>query len=112
MNNRKPWITISDIKAVVSYLLLATILFGPFLLLFGFAGYIESHYTVDATIVEIEDNVYTVEYPNGHQFQFTLDEYEVGDEVKLYMDNNHTDGSSDDTIYKVKINEDTVVDMR
>lgn len=78
-----------------------------FLLLLGLAGYIENTYTVDAEIVSIEGNVYTVETETGHTFEFTIADYEEGDEVKMYMFTNYTTRFNDDEIQKVKIEGDT-----
>jgi hypothetical protein len=111
MKMSKFGILVENIKAVLAYIIMATILFGPFVLAFAVAGYVENHYTVNAVVVDIEDNVYTVESPNGHQFQFTLDEDEPGKEVRLYMHTNYTDRFSDDTIEKVKFKDSNTYRM-
>jgi hypothetical protein len=88
-----------DIQAIVVIILIVSFITGLFLLV----GYNENNYTVNTKIVAIEGNTYTVETKNGHQFQFTVEEYEVGDEVKLYMRTNNTDNFYDDEIQKVKV---------
>jgi hypothetical protein len=111
MNKRRFRITIEDIKAVFSIILIAIILFGPWAIAGAIAGYIECHYTVKTTIVAIEDNVYTVEAKNGHQFQFTVEDYQVGDEVKLYMKEDHNRPYEEDTLEKVRFKDGNTFDM-
>lgn len=65
-------------------------------------SYVESHYTTEAVVTEINSCKVTVKDCRG-EWNFYGDGYEVGQEVKLVFDTNHTDGNIfDDTIVKVK----------
>ena len=90
-----------DIAAVAVITTVVLSIIGLFMLV----GYIETHYTVKAKIVEIDGNTYTVETKNGHQFKFELPEYEVGDSVELNMVTNNTDNFYDDEIEIVEIDD-------
>ena len=101
-------IRLSDIQVIIVIILILSVFIG----LFAIVGYIENNYTVDTKIVAIEGNTYTVEAKNGHQFKFTLDEYEVGDEVKLYMRANSPKNCYDDEIRKIKMDNNDTMEMR
>ena len=73
----------------------------------GLFGQIEATYTLgNCEVVEINEDIATVEDNRGNQWSFYIDEtseLKVGDEVDIVMDNNHTDHTrTDDKIIKVK----------
>lgn len=77
------------------------------LVILGLFGQIEATYTLgNCEVVEITEDIATVEDNRGNQWSFYIDEtseLKVGDEVDLVMDNNHTDHTrKDDEIIKVK----------
>ena len=83
------------------------LVFGVLLALLGFVGHLESTYTLgNCEVVEIEEDLATVEDDRGNQWSFYIDEtseLKVGDEVDIVMDNNHTDHTrTDDKIIRVK----------
>ena len=93
---------VKDIKTILVESLILFIGLLIFIMPIAVAGYVENNYTLNTTVVDIEDNVYTVETKNGNQFKFELAEYEEDKEVKLYMYTNHTDNCRDDIIVKAK----------
>jgi hypothetical protein len=92
--------------------LVAGMLFILFMTLLGLVGYVENHYSCTAEIVEIDGSTYTVETPKGNLYQFDIEEYQEGDEIKIYFDGNHTDTFSDDIIYKVKFEDGYIVELQ
>lgn len=76
---------------------------------FCFCSYAETHYTRKGIVVEIKDNLVTVEDECGYLWDFEDDGYCIGDRVKLIMDTNHTDSDIfDDKIIDVKEIKDTI----
>lgn len=98
----------TDLTAVAIIAIVLSFIIGMFMLV----GYIETHYTVKAKIVEIDGNTYTVETKNGHQFKFELPEYEVGDSVELNMVTNNTDNFYDDEIEVVEIEDHNKITLK
>lgn len=68
-------------------------------------GYVETHYTKKATVVEVNEttNEVVVVDTIGHEWAFEGTGYTVGDKVTMTMYTNHTDSIiTDDEIVKVK----------
>lgn len=83
------------------------LVFCMFFAILGLFGEIEATYTLgNCEVVEIEGDIATVEDSRGNTWSFYIDtdsELNVGDEVDLVMDNNHTDHTrKDDEIKRVK----------
>ena len=75
-----------------------------FIVLPGLVGNYEHHYTRDAKVVEVSDDLVVVEDACGHEWEFYGDSYEVGQQVKMTMFTNYThDTIFDDKIEKVEI---------
>lgn len=75
-----------------------------FATLLAMAGFVECHYTQDATIIALEedDEVVFVD-ARGEEWSFFGDGYEVGQEVKVTFYTNHTDRYIyDDVVYIVR----------
>ena len=75
-----------------------------FAILVAIVGYVECHYTQDATITALEedDEVVFVD-ARGEEWSFFGDGYEVGQKVKVTFYTNHTDGCIyDDVVYIVR----------
>ena len=75
-----------------------------FATLVAMVGYVEYHYTQDATITALEedDEVVFVD-ARGEEWSFFGEGYEVGQEVKVIFYTNNTDGYIyDDVVYIVK----------
>ena len=83
------------------------LVFCMFVAILGLFGEIEATYTLgNCEVVEINEDIATVEDNRGNAWSFYIDadsELNVGDEVDLVMDNNHTDHTrKDDEIKRVK----------
>ena len=75
-----------------------------FAILVAIVGYVECHYTQDATITALEedDEVVFID-ARGEEWSFFGKGYEVGQEVKVTFYTNNTDGYIyDDVVYMVK----------
>ena len=75
-----------------------------FVTLIAMVGYVECHYTQDATITALEedDEVVFID-ARGEEWSFFGDGYEVGQEVKVTFYTNNTDGYIyDDVVYIVR----------
>ena len=70
--------------------------------MFGFASHMDTTYTREATITNIEDNgIITVVDVNGDEWKFYNYGFHEGDVVKMVMDTNHTTNNKDDAIVEV-----------
>ena len=75
-----------------------------FILLPGIAGNYEHHYTREAEVIEVDDDLIVVEDNSGYLWEFYGNGYEVGQQVKMKMFTNYThDTIFDDEIEKVEI---------
>ena len=73
-------------------------------IVFAIVGYVECHYTQDATITALEedDEVVFID-ARGEKWSFFGEGYEVGQEIKVTFYTNHTDGYIyDDVVYIVR----------
>ena len=75
-----------------------------FAILVAIVGYVECHYTQDATITALEeDGEVVLVDARGEEWSFFGDGYEVGQKVKVTFYTNHTDGCIyDDVVYIVR----------
>lgn len=75
-----------------------------FATLVAMAGFVECHYTQDATITALEkDGEVVFVDARGEEWSFFGEDYEVGQEIKVTFYTNHTDSYIyDDTIYIVR----------
>ena len=75
-----------------------------FAILIAIVGYVECHYTQDATITALEENDEVVFVDaRGEEWSFFGEGYEVGQKVKVTFYTNNTDGSIyDDVVYIVR----------
>ena len=75
-----------------------------FIVLPGLVGNYEHHYTREAEVVEVSDDLIVVEDNCGYLWEFYGNDYEVGQQVKMKMFTNYThDTVFDDEIEKVEI---------
>lgn len=74
-----------------------------FVVCFCAAGYIESHYTKRATVIDVINDYVTVEDDQGHIWVSGGDGFHKGDRVKLTMFTNHTNYIYDDEIVDAKV---------
>ena len=72
--------------------------------MFCWGSWYETHYTKEATVIDVTDNTITVVDKYDHTWSFKGDGFNVNDEVKLMMNTMHTDSNIfDDEIEDAKI---------
>lgn len=75
-----------------------------FVVLPGLVGNYEHHYTRNAEVVEVSDDLIVVEDNCGYLWEFYGDGFEVGQKVEMKMFTNYTHNTIfDDEIEKIKI---------
>ena len=90
-------------KEKIEDTVIGILLIGVFIFIMGVAGYIETHYTREATVVKINEDEIIVEDSIQHHWVFYGEDYKIGDKIKMTMFNNYTDSNIyDDKIIKVK----------
>lgn len=72
-------------------------------LCFCFCSFAETHYTKNAIVTNVNQNLITAKDENGYLWEFEGEGFEEDTEVKLIMDTNHTDSN---------IFDDKVIDAR
>lgn len=82
------------IKRIVIVLVVITVI--------GLMGTIETTYTRDVVVTDVNCIEVTVEDRQGHRWSFFGDEYKVGQEITVVMNDNHTSTITDDRIVDVK----------
>lgn len=87
--------------------IIIVVVFGlGFLIGLGIIGNIETHYTIEAEVIETNKYETTFEDKRGELWIWenkTTDDFTKGEKVKLYMDNNFTNNKiKDDKIVKIK----------
>ena len=65
-------------------------------------GMLESTYTRDVVVTDVDCIEVTVEDRQGHHWSFYGDDYTVGQEITVVMNDQHTSSIYDDTIVDVK----------
>ena len=68
----------------------------------GLMGMIESTYTRDVVVIKVDCIEVTVQDKQGHHWSFYGDDYTVGQEITVVMNDNHTSIITDDRIADVK----------
>lgn len=89
------------IKTIAYYIncfLVCAFIIGLFLI----GSYVDTHYTFNGSVVEIEDDLVVVEDFGGNQWGVYADGFQVGDNVKVYVDDNGTSTYNDDEIIDLK----------
>lgn len=75
------------------------------LTMFCASAWIEAHYTREATVIEVNDNIVTVIDDTNNLWSFKGTDFNVNDKVKITMDSMNTDlNIYDDEITNVKKN--------
>ena len=72
------------------------------IIIIGLMGTIETTYTRDAKVVNVDNLEVTAEDKQGNLWVFIADDCSVNDDVTLIMNDNHTTKITDDKIIKVK----------
>ena len=95
-----------DMKKVISFifgLIQGIIITLAFLIIMGWAGYMESTYDASGVIVNETNNMLTIEDTKGHLWDYEIREYfHKGEKVKITLFDNHTHTIYDDEIVKIK----------
>ena len=65
-------------------------------------GMLETTYTRDVVVTDVDCIEVTVEDRQGHRWSFYGDDYTVGQEITVVMNDNHTSIITDDRIVDVK----------
>ena len=68
----------------------------------GLMGMIESTYTRDVVVTKVDCIEVTVQDKQGHHWSFYGDDYTIGQEITVVMNDNHTSIITDDKIIDVK----------
>ena len=69
----------------------------------GVAGYMENNYSMDAIVLEKNDNILVLLDTENNLWEYETSAFTVGDKVKVYYNNNTTDfDRTDDIIKKIK----------
>lgn len=92
---------IRKVKRAVPYTIAISFLLG----LIGAVGYNETHYNIEATVIDCTDNVYKMEDIVGDVWEYedTENKYELGTNVQLVMHNGYTyNTKEDDIIIRIK----------
>lgn len=87
------------IKDIVCGVLIMVITLG----MMGWAGYMETTYDLQGTVVECHANMVTVEDTRGHLWEYETEKVSKGDNVKITFFDNHTHRIYDDEIVKIKV---------
>lgn len=92
------------IKKALVFIVETIEVFNLFFVLPGIAGYIENHYTREATVICVNEDEIIVNDKTGNKWAFYGTDYTEGDTVKMKMFTNYTDSNIyDDEIIDVKI---------
>ena len=87
------------IKDIACGVLIMVIILG----MMGWAGYMETTYDLQGTVVECNANIATVEDTRGHLWEYETEKVSKGDNVKITFFDNHTHRIYDDEIVKIKV---------
>lgn len=72
------------------------------IIVIGLMGAIETTYTRNAVVVNVDNLEVTAEDKQGNLWVFIADGYSINDNVTLVMNDNHTTKITDDKIIKIK----------
>lgn len=62
----------------------------------------DNTYTINATVINVENGIVSCEDSNGDVWEFYGEEYKVNDMLILVMDSNHTETIYDDMVIDVQ----------
>ena len=85
-------------KNLIAGVLVLCVIIGMMLM----CDYIENHYTLDVVVVDVDNDVVTVETQTGNQYQYKGDGVRAGDNITVVMYTNHTDSRTDDQLIDVR----------
>ena len=67
------------------------------------AGYMETTYDLQGTVVNCYANMVTIEDARGHFWEYEIEKVSKGDNVEITFFDNHTHRIYDDEIVKIKV---------
>lgn len=83
---------------------LGCVVLAVLIILSGVVGHIETHYTREGVVTEVNNNIVTVCDAQGNEWEFMGEGYSQGQEVCLTMYNANTDSNIyDDEVVKVRV---------
>lgn len=77
--------------------------FIVFFYVVGKIGYEEDHYTREATVTNVQNEIVYVMDTKGYYWSFESANFIIGDKIEMLMCANHTGDISDDIIEKVAL---------
>ncbi len=87
------------VKTIVEGIIAMTV----FLFIIGICGYMENHYSMNATVDYYKGHVAFVDEVGEAWYDDEITNYKIGDEVRITFDTNTTDSTRlDDKICKIK----------
>ena len=87
-------------RGIIKNITLITIV----VIMFCWCSWYETHYTREAIVIDVTDNIVTVIDKHNNTLSFKGDDFNVDDEVRLTMDTMHTDSNIfDNEIEDVKM---------
>lgn len=96
---------IKDISGAILFeTLIGAVVLGLFFSIVGIAGYYETHYTMDCTVLEVgQDYEVLLLDKTGQEWFIYADGVAVDDDVKVTFFDNGTVSRFDDVVEKIKI---------
>ena len=73
------------------------------IVMYAIASYIDTHYTRQAIVTNVEQSLVTATDDDGNVWQFKATDMYEGEHIKMIMDNNHTIMNYDDEVVNVKV---------
>lgn len=73
------------------------------IVMYAIASYIDTHYTREAIVTNVEQSLVTAIDDDDNVWQFKATDIHKGQHIKMIMDNNHTIMNDDDKVVNVKI---------
>ena len=85
-------------KKIISFISLFIVI-----LCFYFCSFVETHYTKEGNVIEINNNLIVIKDDYGYPWDFKGNGFKVNERVKLTINTNHTDSNIfDDKVIDVK----------
>lgn len=73
------------------------------IMLYALVSYIDTHYTREAIVTNVEQSLVTATDDDGNMWQFKATNMYEGECIKMTMHNNHTIMNYDDEVVDVKV---------
>lgn len=73
------------------------------IIMYALVSYIDTHYTREAIVTNVEQSLVTATDDDGNMWQFKATDMCEGECIKMTMHNNHTIMNYDDEVVNVKV---------